>query len=106
MNNDSKKGVILAVDDEKEVTMSLKGFFTALGHDMLTALDGKETLHIIDNVVLDLVLLDIRMPGVDGIQVLKHLKAKKPKTKVIIITAFKIAVFVFERLNFTRSGVS
>jgi len=88
MNNDSKKGVILVVDDEKKVTMSLKGFFTALGHDMLTALDGKEALRIIDNVVLDLVLLDMKMPGIDGIQILKHLKTKKPKTKIIIITAY------------------
>ena len=83
-----KKGVILVVDDEKEVTMSLKGFFTALGHDMLAAFNGEEALRIIDSVGLDLILLDVRMPGVDGIQVLKHVRAKKPKTKVIIMTAY------------------
>jgi len=83
-----RKGVILVVDDEKEVTMSLKGFFTALGHDMLTALNGKEALQIIDSIGLDLILLDVRMPGIDGIQVLKHIREKKPKTKVIIITAY------------------
>ena len=83
-----KKGVILVVDDEKEVTMSLKGFFTALGHDMLTALNGKEALEIIDSITLDLVLLDVRMPGIDGIAVLKHIRKTKPKTKVIIITAY------------------
>ena len=83
-----KRGVILVVDDEKEVTMSLKGFFTALGHDMLTALDGKEAINVVDNVALDLVLLDMRMPGVDGMAVLKHIRESKPKTKVIIITAY------------------
>ncbi len=83
-----KKGIILVVDDEKEVTMSLKGFFTALGHDMLTALNGKEALQVIDTIALDLILLDVRMPGVDGIQILKHLNTKKPKPKVIIITAY------------------
>ena len=83
-----RKGVILVVDDEKEVTMSLKGFFTALGHDMLTALNGKEALRIIDSIGLDLILLDVRMPGVDGIAVLKHVRENKPKTKVIIITAY------------------
>lgn len=83
-----KKGVILVVDDEKEVTMSLQGFFTALGHDMLTALDGNEALQIIDSIGLDLVLLDMRMPGVDGMQVLKHIRKAKPKTKVIVITAY------------------
>lgn len=83
-----RKGVILVVDDEKEITMSLKGFFTALGHDMLTALNGDEALKVVDAVTLDLVLLDVRMPGVDGIQVLKHIRKNKPKTKVIIITAY------------------
>ena len=83
-----KKGLILVVDDEKEVTMSLKGFFTALGHDMLTALDGKEALQLIDSVSPDLVLLDMKMPGVDGIQVLKYIREKKPKTKVIVMTAY------------------
>jgi two-component system response regulator (stage 0 sporulation protein F) len=89
MNSDNEKGVILVVDDEKEVTMSLKGFFTALGYDMLTAFDGKEALNIIDSIKnLDLILLDVRMPGVDGIQILKHLRKTNSKTKVIIITAY------------------
>jgi len=88
----NKRGVILVVDDEKEVTMSLKGFFTALGHDMLTAIDGEEALKIIDSIGLDLILLDVRMPGVNGIQILKHIREKKPKTKVIIITAYDTEV--------------
>lgn len=87
--NNNEKGVILVVDDEKEVTMSLKGFFTAIGYDMLTALDGKEALNIIDSIKnLDLILLDVKMPGVDGIQILKHLRKTKSTTKVIIITAY------------------
>jgi len=89
MDSNSEKGVILVVDDEKEVTMSLKGFFSALGYDMLTALDGKEALKVIDSIKnLDLILLDVRMPGVDGIQVLKHVRKVNPKSKVIIITAY------------------
>ena len=89
MNDNNEKGVILVVDDEKEVTMSLKGFFTALGYGMLTALDGNEALNIIESVrSLDLILLDVRMPGVDGIQILKHLQKINSKTKVIIITAY------------------
>ncbi|MFA4982216.1 MAG: response regulator [Candidatus Omnitrophota bacterium] len=87
--DDNEKGVILVVDDEKEVTMSLKGFFTALGYDMLTALNGNEALNVIDSIKnLDLILLDVRMPGVDGIQILKHLRKTHSKTKVIIITAY------------------
>lgn len=89
MDGSNEKGVILVVDDEKEVTMSLKGFFSAIGYDMLTALDGNEALKVIDSITnLDLILLDVRMPGVDGIQILKHLRKTKSKTKVIIITAY------------------
>ncbi|MFA5143607.1 MAG: response regulator [Candidatus Omnitrophota bacterium] len=89
MNDDNEKGVILVVDDEKEVTMSLKGFFSALGYDMLTALDGKEALNVIDSIKnLDLILLDVRMPGVDGIQILKHIRKTASKAKVIIMTAY------------------
>ena len=89
MNGDIEKGVILVVDDEKEVTMSLKGFFATLGYDMLTALDGKEALNVINSIKnLDLILLDVRMPGVDGIQILKHLRKHNSKTKVIIMTAY------------------
>jgi two-component system response regulator (stage 0 sporulation protein F) len=89
MDNGKEKGVILVVDDEKEVTMSLKGFFTAIGYDMLTALDGNEALRVIDSIKnLDLILLDVRMPGVDGIQVLKHIRKIKSDAKVIIITAY------------------
>ncbi len=89
MNDNSEKGVILVVDDEKEVTMSLKGFFTAIGYDMLTALNGNDALKVIDSIKnLDLILLDVRMPGVDGIHILKHLRKINSKTKVIIITAY------------------
>lgn len=89
MNGGIEKGVILVVDDEKDVTMSLKGFFSALGYDMLTAIDGKEALNVINSIKnLDLILLDVRMPGVDGIQILKHLRKTNSRTKVIIITAY------------------
>ena len=83
-----KRGVILVVDDEKEINLMLKGFFSALGFDMLTAFDGNEAMKVIDSVALDLILLDIRMPGIDGIQILKNVRKTKPKTKVIIMTAF------------------
>lgn len=88
MNNNNEKGVILVVDDEKEVTLSLKGFFAALGYDMLSALNGNEALDVIDSIRLDLILLDVRMPGVDGIHILKKVRKEKPKTKVIIMTAY------------------
>jgi len=89
MNNETEKGVILIVDDEVDLTKTLKGFFTALGYDMLTAFDGNEAVKAIDSVQnIDLILLDIKMPGVDGVTILKKLRKEHPKTKVIVITAY------------------
>lgn len=79
---------ILVVDDEKEVTLALKGFFTALGHDMHTALTGRDALRIIQESKPELILLDIRMPELNGIDLIKILKKDSPKTKIIVMTAF------------------
>lgn len=89
MNDNNNKGVILIVDDEIDLTKTLKGFFMALGYDMLTAFDGNEAMSVIDSVHnIDLILLDIKMPGVDGITILKNVRKNHPKTKVIVITAY------------------
>lgn len=87
--NNNSKGVILVVDDDAKITKGLKGFFATLGYDMLTAFDGNEAVNVIDSVKnLDLILLDMRMPGVDGLTILKKVRAERPKTKVIVMTAF------------------
>lgn len=89
MNDNNNKGVILVVDDEVELTKTLKGFFSTLGYDTLTAFEGNEAVNIIDSIKnIDLVLLDMKMPGVDGVTILKKLKKDHPKTKVIVITAY------------------
>lgn len=86
MNNG--KYPILVVDDEKEVTMSLKSLFQALGHEMYTALDGNEANKVIDEVRPELVILDLRMPKVDGKSVLKRIRSTYQDMKVIVITAY------------------
>lgn len=89
MNNNNTKGVILVVDDDAKITTGLKGFFATLGYDMLTAFDGTEAVKVIDSVKnLDLILLDMRMPGVNGETILKKVRKERPKTKVIVMTAF------------------
>jgi len=85
-NNMSKK--ILIVDDDKKATESVGAFLKAIGHEMLLATDGKEALDIIRREKLALVLLDIQMPGINGIQILETLRQKFKDTKVFIITAY------------------
>jgi len=79
---------ILVVDDEKEVTYTLEGFFLARGYKMLTALSGDEAIIVIEQKRPDVVLLDMKMPGLNGIEVLRYIKKNYPEIKVIVITAY------------------
>lgn len=84
--SDLKK--ILVVDDEKFVTDTLEGFFRTKGYFIFKAEDGETTLNIIKKESLDLVLLDIKLPKVDGIEILKLLRRDYPQVKVVVMTAY------------------
>jgi len=82
----SKK--ILIVDDEEFVTDALEGFLHSKGYSIFKAEDGQVCLDIIKREELNLVLLDIKLPKVDGIQILKLLRSDYPEVKIIIMTAY------------------
>jgi two-component system nitrogen regulation response regulator NtrX len=77
---------ILIVDDEPSILKSLHGILSDEGFEVFTATNGYEALKIIENESPDLVLLDIWMPGIDGIETLKEIKQENPFIQVIIIT--------------------
>ena len=77
---------LLIVDDEPSILQSLGGLLSDEGFDVTTAANGYEALKIIDAEAPDLVLLDIWMPGIDGIETLKEIKKENPTIQVIIIT--------------------
>lgn len=77
---------VLIVDDEPSILQSLLGILSDEGFEVTTALNGYEALKIIDAESPDLVLLDIWMPGIDGIETLKQIKKDNPFIQVIIIT--------------------
>ncbi|VEN73656.1 Regulatory protein AtoC [Candidatus Desulfarcum epimagneticum] len=77
---------ILLVDDEASIIRTLKGLLSDEGYDVLTASNGYEALKIIDSESPDLALLDIWMPGIDGIETLKEIKKTSPHVQVIVIT--------------------
>ncbi len=78
---------IMIVDDELEICEFLKEFFIDRQYDVVTASNGDEALAKVDNESPQILLLDVKMPGIDGIQVLKEVKRKNPNIKVIIVTA-------------------
>jgi two-component system nitrogen regulation response regulator NtrX len=77
---------ILIVDDEPSILQSLSGLLTDEGFEVITTNNGYEALKIIDTEAPDLVLLDIWMPGIDGMETLKEIKKTTAALPVIIIT--------------------
>jgi two-component system nitrogen regulation response regulator NtrX len=77
---------ILIVDDEPSILRTLGGILSDEGFEVITAGNGYEALKIIDKESPDLVILDIWMPGIDGIETLKEIKKGNPHIQVIIIT--------------------
>ncbi len=77
---------ILIVDDEPSILQSLSGLLTDEGFEVITANNGYEALKTIDSETPDLVLLDIWMPGIDGIETLKEIKKNNASLPVVIIT--------------------
>ena len=77
---------ILIVDDEKNIVSSLTGILSDEGYEISTTGDGVEALEIIQKDPPDLVLLDIWLPGMDGIEVLKTLKTYNSGVEVLIMS--------------------
>lgn len=78
---------ILVVDDEPQITETLSRFLKMKGFTVYRAGNGAEALEIAAKNIPDVVLSDIRMPGMDGIECLKHMKERYPETEVIMATA-------------------
>ena len=78
---------ILIVDDEKNYLLVLSAFLSGEGYETLTASSGTEGLEILETTDLDLVLTDMKMPGMDGIEFLKEIKKKNRDLPVVMMTA-------------------
>ncbi len=79
---------ILVVDDEAVVRNGIKRALEGRGTETVLAADGKEALALLDHREFDLVLLDIRMPEMDGMSALRQIQSRHPDTPVIMITGY------------------
>jgi DNA-binding NtrC family response regulator len=77
---------VLLVDDEEEFVETLAQRLEVRDLDVTTALSGADALERLDHGEIDVVVLDLQMPGVDGIQVLRKIKEQKPLIEVIMLT--------------------
>lgn len=84
----AEKNSILVVDDEDALRTVLSSELESEGYVVATAGDGDEAITVLQGKSFDLVLLDIKMPRVDGFEVLRFIKERYPATKVIMLTGF------------------
>jgi DNA-binding NtrC family response regulator len=85
-NSRMSDGRILAIDDEANIRRLIKNEFSLEGFEVITARSGEEGLRIFDDQKFDVVLLDMKLPRLNGIEVLKKLKQRASTTEVIMIT--------------------
>jgi len=83
-----EKNRILVVDDEDALRTVLSAELEGEGYKVSSAADGSEAITVLKSQPFDLILLDIKMPNVDGFEVLKYVKENHPATKVIMLTGF------------------
>ncbi len=84
----SKKSRILVVDDEFSVRDSLQTWFRKDGYDVDAASNAEEALRALDAGRFDVAVVDIRMPGIDGVKLQEHMRTVDARMEVIMITAF------------------
>jgi two-component system response regulator (stage 0 sporulation protein F) len=86
LNSENKK--VLIVDDQYGIRVLLYEVFGKEGYQTFQASNGKSALEIVREQSPDLVLLDMKIPGMDGLEILKHIKKMDPSIKVIMMTAY------------------
>jgi len=83
-----KKPRIVAIDDEVDFITMLEDYFKPRGYEVDVAIRGAKGIELVKEKKPDVVLMDLKMPGIDGDEVLKLLKSMTPSPRVIFVTAY------------------
>ena len=85
---ETKNMNVLVVDDEKDIREGCERILTRMDFNVLMAKKGEDALKIIDSESVEITLLDLKMPGMDGMEVLQKIREKNTDILVIVITGF------------------
>jgi DNA-binding NtrC family response regulator len=109
------KGKVLIIDDEEIVRMSCQRILVPEGYEVRTVASAKEGFGILEKDRYDVVLTDLKMPDIDGIEVLARVKKDWPEVEVIMVTgyqtihtavqAIKLGAFDYLEKPFTPDGI-
>ncbi len=95
---------VLVVDDEPDMVENVVRILRRSSHDCITAGSGQEALALLDRERPDLILTDLRMPGMDGLVLLRTVKRLSPPTPVVIFTAYASETAAREAADAGASG--
>ena len=85
---ENNKEIILVVEDEDIARKNLEHILVKTGYDVISVNNGKKAIDLLQSTSIDLVITDLKMEQVDGIQVLRKTKELQPYTEVIMITGY------------------
>src|ERR1035441_374372 len=90
---------LLLIDDEEDVRYSFQRIFNSPEIELATASSGEEGLKVIPKFKPDLVLMDVRMGGMNGLETLRRIRTANPKLPVILMTAYRSAETAIEAMK-------
>ncbi len=106
MKTDKKNYRILVVDDEIEYQRVFSYILQKHGYTVLTCSGGKEALEVLKKNAIDLVMTDLKMPDMDGVELVRQVKLAHEETDVMVITAFGSIETAVEAMKYGASGYS
>jgi len=90
---------ILIVDDLRSIRLTLGGILEDEGHNVVTVEDGYQAIKAVRKTPFDVIFMDIKMPGINGVQTFREIKKIDPKAAVIMMTAYSVEELVKEALE-------
>ena len=98
MEKNNGKTNILVVDDLRSMRLTLGGILEDEGHNVVTVENGYQAIEEVKKTHFDVIFMDIKMPGIDGVQTFREVKKIDPKAAVIMMTAYSVEDLVKEAL--------
>lgn len=99
MEKSNGKTNILVVDDLRSIRLTLGGILEDKGHNVVTVEDGYQAIEEVRKTHFDAIFMDIKMPGINGVQTFREVKKIDPKATVIMMTAYSVEDLVKEALE-------
>ena len=94
-----EKPNILVVDDLRSIRLTLGGILEDNGHQVVTVEDGYQAIEAVGKTHFDVIFMDIKMPGINGVQTFREVKKIDPEATVIMMTAYSVEDLVKEALD-------